>query len=294
MEPKKRKGRVLTLVLAVTALLLAAVTAGFAIYCIPFYGTGDDPAPIATDPPEPPPTPAPTEEPEPTLPPPEPNPYGQLDFQYNRNNYLKLLEGESITGIDVSRYQYEIDFEAVKASGVDFVIIRLAYRGYESGKIVFDKYAHSNLEKAAEAGLDIGVYFFSQAITPEEAEEEAYFVLEAIQDYDLSMPIVFDWESVSDPNARTADMDKETLTKCCKAFLDTIQAAGEWPMLYLNRRQAKYHMDIAQLKDYDFWLAAYTDRMDFPYKIKMWQYTNKGSVPGVVGECDVNIYFPDL
>ena len=294
MEPKKRKSRYLTLVLALIALLLAVVTASLAVYCIPYYGTGDDPALIiATDPPPPPPTPAPTEEPEPTLPPPEPNPYGQLDFQYDRNNYLKLIEGESITGIDVSRYQYDIDFEAVKASGVDFVIIRLAYRGYESGKIVEDTYARTYLEQAKEAGLDIGVYFFSQAITPEEAEEEAYYVLSIIKDYDITMPVVYDWEKVSADSARTNYMDRRTLTDCSKAFLETIEAAGYWPMLYFNRRQSERLLYLSELKDYDFWLAAYTDRMRFPYKIKMWQYTESGRVPGVEGDCDINIFFPD-
>lgn len=294
MENEKKSGNRLTLILAVLALVMAAVTAAMVILCIPYFGEEEDPALIATSPPPPPPTTLPPEETEPTLPPPDPNPYGELDFQYDRNNYLKLIDGESVTGIDVSRYQYDIDFEAVKESGVEFVIIRLGYRGYESGRIVFDKYAHTNLEKAAEAGLDIGVYFFSQAITPEEAEEEAYFVLDAIKDYNITMPVVYDWESVSDPNARTANMDRDTLTRCCKAFLETVDAAGYRAMVYFNRRQAKYHMDISALKEYDFWLAAYTDRMDFPYKIHMWQYTNTGSVPGIIGDVDINVYFPDV
>lgn len=294
MENEKKTGNRLTLILAILALVMAAVTAAMVILCIPYFGEEEDPALIATSPPPPPPTTLPPEETEPTLPPPDPNPYGELDFQYDRNNYLKLIDGESVTGIDVSRYQYDIDFEAVKESGVEFVIIRLGYRGYESGRIVFDKYAHTNLEKAAEAGLDIGVYFFSQAITPEEAEEEAYFVLDAIKDYNITMPVVYDWESVSDPNARTANMDRDTLTRCCKAFLETVDAAGYRAMVYFNRRQAKYHMDISALKEYDFWLAAYTDRMDFPYKIHMWQYTNTGSVPGIIGDVDINVYFPDV
>jgi len=274
------------------ALVLTVVTAAMLVLCIPYYG--DDPAAIATEPPEPPPATLPevTEETEPTLPPPEPNLYGKLDFQFDENNYLKLIEGESITGIDVSSYQKDIDFAAVKASGVDFVMIRLAYRGYESGKIVYDKYAKTNLDLAIEAGLDVGVYFFSQAISAEEAEEEAYFVLSAIDGYDITMPVVYDWESVSDPEARTADMDRDTLTKCCKVFLETIEASDYRAFLYFNRRQAKYHMDINYLKDYDFWLAAYTDRMDFPYKIDMWQYTNQGRVPGIEGDVDINIYFP--
>ena len=148
MEKQKKPVSRLTVVLALIALILAAVTVATVLIAAPYFGMdAEDPALLATDPPLPPPTTEPPEETEPTLPPPEPNPYGSLDFQYNRNNYLKLLDGESVTGIDVSRYQYDIDFDAVKASGVGFVIIRLAYRGYESGKIVFDKYAHANLER---------------------------------------------------------------------------------------------------------------------------------------------------
>ncbi len=290
MEQKKKSRSRLTAILAITALLLAVLTAALTIYCIPYFKP--ESVPVVTSPPTLAPTEPPTE-PEPTLPPPDPNPYGPLDFQYDENNYLKLIEGESITGIDVSRYQNEIDFEAVKASGVDFVIIRLGYRGYGSGRIVYDDYALTNLYRAAEAGLDIGVYFFSQAITLEEAEEEAYFVLNAIEEYEITMPIVYDWEPTDAEDSRTKDMDRETLTKCCKVFAETIESAGYWPMIYFNRRQAKYHMDISALKEYDFWLAAYTDRMEFPYKIKMWQYTNTGRVPGIDGDVDINVFFPE-
>ena len=287
---KKKRVRMTNWILGSIALILALITGVLAMVAMPYFD--EDPLLLATDPAEPPPTRLPPET-EPTLPPPDPNPYGRLDFQYDENNYLKLIDGESVTGIDVSSYQHDIDFDAVKASGVDFVIIRLAYRGYETGRIVFDQDAEHNLKAARDAGLDVGVYFFSQAISPEEAEEEAYFVLDAIKDYEITMPIVFDWEHVSAEDARTADMDRETLTKCCKAFCQTIEAAGKWPMVYFNRRQAQYHMDIAQLKDYDFWLAAYTHRMEFPYKIKMWQYTNTGTVPGIAVDVDLNVFFPE-
>ena len=287
---KKRTVRVTNWILGSLALVMVLITGALLMVAMPYFN--EDPILLATDPSEPPPTRLPPET-EPTLPPPEPNPYGKLDFQYDENNYLKLIHGESVTGIDVSSYQHDIDFDAVKASGVDFVIVRLGYRGYETGRIVYDDDAMHNLTAARNAGLDVGVYFFSQAISPEEAVEEACFVLEAIEDYEITMPIVYDWEHVSAEDARTANMDRETLTNCCKAFCQTIEAAGKWPMVYFNRRQAQYHMDIAQLKDYDFWLAAYTDRMEFPYKIKMWQYTNTGTVPGIVVDVDLNVFFPE-
>lgn len=232
-------------------------------------------------------------EPEETEPELEPNLYGPLDFQYD-GRYLKLKEGESVTGIDVSSYQGEIDWQQVKDSGVEFAMIRLAYRGYESGKIVMDRYAIANLEGAAAAGLDIGVYFFSQAITPEEAEEEAYYVLEVLKDYEITMPVVFDWENVSAEDARTSQMDRRTLTDCAKAFLETIEAADYWPMLYFNRRQAQKQLYLWELEEYDFWLAAYTDRMTYKNRINMWQYTSTGRVPGIEGDCDINIYLPEV
>lgn len=289
------KGRKTTLLLITAVLVLAAVLGVLVVCCLPYWGDAAEPTvPVTdapTDPPTDPPTEAPTE-PEPTLPPPEENPYGPLDFQF-KGFYLKLIEGDSVTGIDVSSHQKEVDWVQVKESGVDFAIIRIGYRGYESGKIAEDPYAKANLEGAAAAGLDIGVYFFSQALTPEEAEEEAYWVLDYIKDYELSMPVVYDWEKVSDADARTNNMDKRTLTDCSKTFLETIEAAGYWPMLYFNRNQAKYLLYLSELKEYDFWLAAYTDRMTYPYKVRMWQYTNTGRVPGIEGDCDINIFFPE-
>jgi GH25 family lysozyme M1 (1,4-beta-N-acetylmuramidase) len=285
---KIRSKRSLTKGLIFVALGLAAVTVILALVCIPFYN--EDPAVCATEPPLP--STEPTELTEPTLPPPDPNPYGQLDFQYDENNYLKLLEGDSVTGIDVSSYQKDIDFAAVKASGVDFVIIRLGYRGYESGKIVYDKYAKTNLDNAIEAGLDVGVYFFSQAITPEEAEEEAYFVLSAIEGYDITMPIVYDWESVSDPNARTANMDRDTLMACVDAFCRTVEEAGYEAMVYFNPALAESLLDLEELLEYPWWLAMYSERMTFPHAVAMWQYTASGSVPGIEGDTDINLWFP--
>lgn len=286
--PEKRR---ITLILAIVAALTLVNTVAVILLSLPYFGSeDDDPASVAETLPD---TFEPTEEPEETLPPPDPNPYDALDFQYE-NNFLKLIDGVSVTGIDVSSWQYDIDWEQVAAAGVEFAMIRIGYRGYEKGTILPDKYAKANLEGAAAAGLDIGVYFFSQAVTPQEAEEEAYYVLGIIEDYEITMPVVYDWEHVSAENARTKDMDRDTLTRCAKAFLETIDTSGYTAMLYFNKTQSRKLLDLAQLKDYEFWLASYTDRMDFPYEVRMWQYTNKGSVPGIETECDINIYFPNV
>lgn len=299
METKQRRIPTLTIVLIAVALLLAALLIVMTVLSL----TGASPQQTPTLPPTQPPTQAPTQaptqpptEPEPTLPPPDANPFNHLDFQYE-GRYLKLRSGNSVTGIDVSSWQKVIDWAQVKESGVEFAMIRLGYRGYEQGVLSTDRYATANLDGAIAAGLEVGVYFFSQALTPEEAEEEAYYVLELLKPYQehITMPVVYDWEHVSDEDARSADMrDPDILTDCTLAFLQTVEAAGYRPMVYFNRTQSWKYLNLEELKDYEFWLAAYTQRMRFPYKIKMWQYTNTGKVPGVEGNCDINIYFPDV
>ena len=302
METQTHETSKATVILGIVAVVFVFITIALVAVCLPYFGLDLPFLPAVTEAPAQvtaaptaPPTEAPTEpptEPEPTLPPPEANPYGPLDFQYE-DNFLYCQEADTIPGIDVSAYQHDIDWEAVKADGVEFAMIRLGYRGYESGKLVEDKYVHENLAGAAAAGLKIGVYFFSQAITPAEAEEEAYWVLDFIKDLDVTMPVVYDWEHVSDANARTKDMDRRTLTDCCLAFLATIEAAGYHPMVYFNSHQARSDLYLSELKEYDFWLAAYTDRMTFPYKIRMWQYTCTGKVDGIAGDVDINLYFTE-
>lgn len=283
----------ITLALIITAAAVTVLTVILILVSLPHFGGEQDS--LASVPQTEAPTLAPTEpptEPEPTEPPADPNPYGPLDFQY-KNNYLTCLAGESLTGIDVSSWQKDIDWEQVAASGVDFAMIRIGYRGYGSGALGIDKYAYANLDGALAAGLQVGVYFFSQALTREEAEEEAYYVLSAIEGYDITMPVVFDWEPVDTEGARSKEMDRRTLTDCALTFLETIEAAGYWPMIYFNRNQAKYDLYLAELNEYDFWLAMYSDRMTFPYKLKMWQYTNTGKVPGIEGHTDINVFFVD-
>ena len=218
------------------------------------------------------------------------NPYGPTDFQYD-GWFLKSTAADCLSGIDVSAYQGDIDWNMVAEAGVDFAIIRLGYRGYESGKLVEDKFARKNLEGAAEAGIQLGVYFFSQALNEEEAREEAQFVLEMIDPYEVTMPVVFDWEHVNNETARTNVMDPYTATDCAKAFLEVIDEAGYWPMMYFNSFQSRKLFYLDQLMEYDFWLALYSDRLTFPYKVDMWQYTCTGTVPGVFGDVDVNVMF---
>lgn len=224
--------------------------------------------------------------------PPLANPYDRNDFQYI-DNYLKLQYGDSITAIDVSAYQEDIDWQKVADSGVEMAMIRAAFRGWgEKGVIKVDEYVHKNLQGADEVGLTVGVYFFSQATSVEEVDEEIDILLDIIKDHNITGYVVFDWEYVSE-EARTANVDARTLTDCSLHFCKRIEEAGYVPMVYFNTYQGINLLELEELKAYDFWLARYTDRMNFPYRVRMWQYTDSGKVPGIKGKVDINVFFPE-
>ena len=225
-----------------------------------------------------------------TLPPPESNPIGMSDF-YMKGDYLSCLATPSVLGIDVSEWQGDIDWPKVKQAGVEFVMIRAGARGTETGDLFEDACAQANYAGANAAGINVGAYFFSQAVTPEEAVEEARYLLNIIRYWDMQMPVVYDWEFVS-ADARTGKMDPRTLTDCAKAFCKTVRDAGYRPMIYFNTNQSFDMLYLAELKEYDFWLAQYDTVLRYPYKIDMWQYSETGSVPGIKGNVDINLYFP--
>ena len=232
-----------------------------------------------------------TEPENPTIPP-DRNPYDQYDFQYNRHNYLMLQNLTSYAGIDVSAFQGNVDWKKVKQSGIDFAIIRLGYRGYESGKLVEDQYAKTNLKNAKAAGLKIGAYFFSQALSIKETDQEIQFMLKVLGDTELDMPIVLDWEIPAN-TARTRNMDARTLTDIQLHFCGQMKKMGYEPMIYFNWHQSEHLYVLHDLEEYPFWLALYQDRMTYPWKVEMWQYTDKGKVPGIHGNVDLNVYMPD-
>ena len=227
-----------------------------------------------------------------SMPPLEANPYTAEDFVRNGQGFLTATDGKSVLGIDVSEFQGEIDWDQVKQAGVEFVMIRVGFRGYGTGAIVADSCAQEYYAGARAAGLKVGAYFFSQAITPQEAAEEAYHLLRAVRNWELEMPLVFDWEYIGD-YARTADMDARLLTDCTRAFCRVIRRAGYTPMVYFNLSQARDLLYLEELTDFDWWLARYADTMDFDYRATMWQYTSAGSVPGISGDVDVNLWFPE-
>ena len=213
-------------------------------------------------------------------------------FKFNSNGYL-TYDDKTYTcrvGVDVSKYQGTIDWAKVKASGVDFAILRLGYRGYGTGALALDSTFYTNLKNAQAAGVQVGVYFFSQAITPAEAVEEADFCVNALKGYQITYPIVYDWEPYAESvGARTNGLDGATLTACTKAFLDRVKAWGYTPMVYSNPTYFYLHLDMNQLTGYQIWLAHYVSMTNFYYQYNIWQYAYSGSVPGISGNVDLNI-----
>ena len=194
-------------------------------------------------------------------------------------------------GIDVSRYQEEIDWEAVKASGIEFAILRVGGRYWSSGEIYADARFEEYLEGATEAGLDVGVYFYSQAITPAEAREEADYVLRMIRGAEINAPVVFDWELTGSSSARTNGIKTDVLCACARAFCDRVKQAGYYPMVYINKYAGYMKYDLSQIMDYDLWFAEYDlDAPTFYYDFQMWQYTSKGYVDGIKGKVDMNLW----
>ncbi len=213
-----------------------------------------------------------------------------------RNGMTYYLEDGGITsffGIDVSAHQKDIDWETVKAAGVDFAMIRLGYRGYGSGELVPDENFDKNVQGALDAGIDVGVYFFSQAITEKEAVEEANMTIAMLGDYEITYPVVYDWEVITGDQARTDKMPVEMLTKCTVAFCDKIAEAGFTPMVYQNKRTSLFKLALQDVAKYDFWLAEYGDEATFYYNYDIWQYTDEGRIPGIEGDVDLNICFTD-
>ena len=232
----------------------------------------------------------PNPEPQQTTP---PSYYDPADFQLDEQGFMTCLTSEYSTGIDVSFYQGEIDWQQVRDAGVEFVFIRVGSRGTTEGKLYEDEMAQQYYEAAKAAGLQVGAYIYSQAITPKEAEEEAWFVLQQVANWELDLPVAYDWEWGGE-GSRTDNMDPQMLTQCCLSFCTIIQNAGLRPVLYFNAYQGLEQMELDKLTDIPFWLAMYDAPMEFPYRVDYWQYTAAGTVPGIEGPVDLNIFLPTI
>ena len=205
---------------------------------------------------------------------------------------IQYMSGDQVIshkGIDVSRHQGNIDWAKVAQDGVEFAFIRVAYRGYGTGKMEEDSYFDQNVQGAQAAGIKTGVYLYSQAITEEEVLEEANLVLQKVAPYQLECPIVFDVELVSGANGRMNNIAPAERTNLALLFCQTIEAAGYKPMIYHNTEMGALKIDVAALEDYDKWFASYSETLYYPYEYKVWQYTPHGKVAGISSEVDLNI-----
>lgn len=195
-------------------------------------------------------------------------------------------------GVDVSKFQGDVDWEKVKNDNIEYAYIRLGYRGYESGKIVVDDKYEDNIKACNDASIDCGVYFFTEAKTREEGIEEAEFVLENLSDYHVELPIVIDVEqSANMGKSRTKNLTKEERTEAVIGFCERIKEAGYTPMIYGNLKSMMIMLEYDKLEEYDKWFAYYHYPLRFPYKIKMWQYSSTGNVDGIKGDADLNVMF---
>ncbi len=192
-------------------------------------------------------------------------------------------------GVDVSKFQGTIDWNAVKADGIDFAIIRCGYRGYGSGKLVEDSTFRQNIQGATAAGLKVGVYFYSQAINEEEAVEEASMVLSLVGGYSLPMGVYYDTEQVGTDVGRADGISAAQRTACAVAFCETIRNAGYTAGVYSYASWFYNALNFANISKYRIWIAQYRDTLSFSYRYNIWQYTSKGSVKGISKPVDMNI-----
>lgn len=202
--------------------------------------------------------------------------YGENDFGYR-------------FGIDVSYYQAKIDWQKVAADGVEFAMIRLGYRGWSDGVLYMDERFAENIQGAQSAGIDVGVYFFTQAVNEAEAKAEAEYVMKQLQGYNLQMPIACDVEDIDDGVGRMDNLSVSQRSRNAAVFCQTIKDAGYDAMIYCNMYYEAYKLDLELLSVFPIWYADYNRYPQTPYHFAVWQYTSSGRVDGIDGNVDLNI-----
>lgn len=228
----------------------------------------------------------------------EVNTYTAEGLQYDDDGNPSYYEdGKKIShlGVDLSEFQGDVDFEAMKNAGVEYVMLRIGGRYYgDDGGLYEDKNFDTYYENAQAAGLKIGAYFFSQANCTEDAAQEASYSISKLNGRKLDFPIAFDWENIAEGDARTDNVTGDELTALAETFCDTITGAGYKAIVYSNTSQMLIMYDFETMKDYDFWLADYREFPTMYYKFDMWQYSKDGTIAGVEGTVDLNLSFTDF
>ncbi|MBS5133532.1 MAG: Ig-like domain-containing protein [Lachnospiraceae bacterium] len=198
------------------------------------------------------------------------------------------LDGGNVMGIDISKHNGTVDWNAVKNAGVEFVILRCGYRGSASGVLVEDEKFRTNIKGATAAGLKVGIYFFSQAVNEMEAVEEASLTLSLIKGHKISYPVYIDVEAA---NGRADGLSAAERTKVVKAFCETVRDSGYTAGVYSNKNWFAEKMDTGAFGNYRIWLAQYTESPTYTGRYEMWQYSSRGTIPGIKGDVDLNIFY---
>ena len=226
------------------------------------------------------------------------NTYEDAKFT-TQNSLLHYQDANAATGVDVSSWQGDIDWKAVKNAGIQFAFLRVGFRGQTSGGIYLDDRFEANLQGALDAGIPVGVYFYSQAVTKKEAQEEANFVLSHIRGRKITYPVAYDWEpadpeevaTASTTAARTNNVSGADVTAFTKVFCEKVRSAGYQTCYYTNKSMGYDTFDLEALSDYPIWYAEYRDLPSFYYRFAIWQYTNAGRVSGIPEPVDLDISF---
>ncbi len=221
------------------------------------------------------------------------NDYDLKNSLVNENGILTYKDNkrESVKGVDLSKYNGTVDFNKLKDAGVGFVMLRLGSRGYGTGKITLDEKFVEYAQNAQLAGIQIGAYFYSQAVNETEAVEEANYIVGAVSGFNIKYPIAIDIERVLNDEARTDKLTNEERTKMVSTFCDTVKSYGYKPIIYASREMLVADLNLEELSDYDVWLSDETIPTDYPYRFSMWQYNKKGRIDGITGDIDLDISF---
>ena len=226
------------------------------------------------------------------------NSYNTDNFRID-NGFMAYFDDDgnkiSHLGVDLSYHNGDIDWQALKSAGCEFVMLRIGYRGYTEGGLIKDEKFDEYFVGAKEVGLKVGVYFFTQSVSVEEAIEEADYVLELLDGATLEYPIAYDTEDVTDDNARTnvEEIADELRSQMCIAFCERIKERGYYPIIYASENWMRRDMELELLSDYEFWAPQYREENDFLYDFTIWQYTENGNIPGIKGEVDLDISMVD-
>lgn len=217
------------------------------------------------------------------------NPMSIIPFS---NIDIPKVEKKNIKkGIDVSKYQGKIDWNLVSNDNIEFAMIRLGFRGYETGKVKYDEYFENNMQGALNNNIEVGCYFSSTAITKKEIEEEVNIILKSIKEYNVTMPIAIAWRQERTPESRAFNVTQEDATNLIYYFCRLVKEAGYEPLIYGDQ---KWFDDFSYNLKYSIWVGYYDKRGKVNInKIKMWQYTNTGKIQGITTNIDINYYFSD-